>query len=335
MESKHVPAIYCRNLIAQLCEEESIEPRRFFAGTTINASHLGNDSDTTTHSNQIKVYERVAALSTRPGFGFRAGAKNQFGDQGLLGALLYTAPSVAVAFTKLEQYIDVIGGMLRYHVSHGGSRLFLTCTINGLVSEAAQRLITEESIAIWNCLALPVGGLQQLTQQIRVDYPRPPHAHLYEEAIPEVEFQFGRPKLQIVLSRDVLDVPMPGSNPPTFELLESQCAAILERISPSLTQKIEQYLQDVPPARWTESAVTEHLHCSSRTLRRWLGEDGTSLRAILDRHRADVARRAFLRGDSVAQVADACGFAGADGFSRAFKRWTGLTPGAYVAQLSR
>lgn len=330
MESKHVPSMYCRNLIARVREEESIEPADFFAGTAIDVTDLSSDSATTTHSNQILVYERVAALSTHPGFGFRAGATNQFGDHGLLGALLYTAPSVTEAFAKLERYIDVIGGMLRYRMILRGAHVLLACSVNGLVSRPAQQLITEESIAIWKHIALPVGGLEQLTQQIRIDYPRPCHGHLYESLCPGIEFLFNSPRLEIVLPREVLDLPMPGSNPPAFELLEAQCAAILEQISPSFTQRIEHFLTTAPPAQWTQGAVAEHLHCSSRTLRRRLSGEGTSLRSIVDRHRHELAARQLMRGEGVGRVAAACGFESTEAFTRAFRRWTGVTPRAFA-----
>lgn len=329
MESRHVPAVYCRNLIAQLCEEEGIDWDDCLAGTSILASHLESDNDFTTHSNQLKVYERVAALSTNPGIGFRLGIQSGFGDQGLLGALLYTAPNVYTAFEKLERYIDVIGGMLSYRVERRADQLLLTCAVNGPVSMKAHLLAVEESIALWTHLALPVGGLASLTKIIRFDYPQPEHLELYEAHCPDIGLEFSAPQVQIVLSEKVLDLPMPGSNPATFELLDSQCAAQLERITASARRRVQDYLQRSDPQAWTLPEVAEHLHFSPRSLRRHLAAEGISLRSVLDQHRAEMSATALASGKSIAEAALDCGFQSADAFVRAFKRWHGTTPGRF------
>ena len=53
---------------------------------------------------------------------------------------------------------------------------------------------------------------------------------------------------------------------------------------------------------------------------------------LLDDVRRELAvRHLSVRGTSAAEVAFLTGFSEPSAFSRAFRRWTGLTPGAYCA----
>ena len=66
---------------------------------------------------------------------------------------------------------------------------------------------------------------------------------------------------------------------------------------------------------------------STRTLRRRLRDDGTSLSALLDELRRELALR-FLEEQTMTldAIAFELGFADARAFRRAFKRWTGRAP---------
>ena len=66
------------------------------------------------------------------------------------------------------------------------------------------------------------------------------------------------------------------------------------------------------------------------TLRRKLAEEGTQFRAILNDTRRDLAMT-YIRDTELAfgEIAYLLGFASAEAFQRAFKRWNGQTPGEF------
>ena len=65
----------------------------------------------------------------------------------------------------------------------------------------------------------------------------------------------------------------------------------------------------------------------SRSLRRRMGEYGTSFQELLDDVRYQLARQLLeSRGLNYGQIADMLGYSDVRSFSRAFKRWSGLTP---------
>jgi AraC-like DNA-binding protein len=69
---------------------------------------------------------------------------------------------------------------------------------------------------------------------------------------------------------------------------------------------------------------------SPRTLQRRLHEENTSHQQLLDELRRELAQR-YLREPTIAigETAFLLGFSEPSAFHRAFKRWTGTTPGTF------
>jgi AraC-like DNA-binding protein len=77
----------------------------------------------------------------------------------------------------------------------------------------------------------------------------------------------------------------------------------------------------------TAQDAARRLHVSVRTMHRQLREEGSTLQALKDEARRDLAVDLLARGDrSVKQVAAAVGFRNEKSFSRAFRGWTGHSP---------
>lgn len=76
------------------------------------------------------------------------------------------------------------------------------------------------------------------------------------------------------------------------------------------------------------------MNISARTLRRNLEREGTSFQRIKDECRLQGAIALLAQNTlSIAQIAEHMGFDEASAFHRAFKKWTGLTPGNYRERL--
>jgi AraC-like DNA-binding protein len=89
-------------------------------------------------------------------------------------------------------------------------------------------------------------------------------------------------------------------------------------------------LERLPLGEAGEDNVARALEMSRRTLQRKLAVQGTSFRQLLDTTRHDLAQR-FIEdpGQSIGEITFELGFARQSAFSRAFRRWTGMTPSDY------
>lgn len=74
---------------------------------------------------------------------------------------------------------------------------------------------------------------------------------------------------------------------------------------------------------------------SIATLRRRLGEEGTSFRELRREVLNEAAKALLRKKRPIADVADELGFSEFRSFNRAFKEWNGVTPKAYLDGLTR
>lgn len=79
------------------------------------------------------------------------------------------------------------------------------------------------------------------------------------------------------------------------------------------------------------ATVAAELKLSERSLRRRLTEEGTSFRELLQEARKERAQTVLSKpGISLAVVAEQLGYSDTAAFSRAFKEWTGVSPGRFM-----
>ena len=104
---------------------------------------------------------------------------------------------------------------------------------------------------------------------------------------------------------------------PSFESLASQIRSI---VGSNITDGFPSF-----------ESVAEQLGTSSQTLSRRLHDSGTSYQAIKDDIRRDAAIALLMNSEqSVTQIAYQIGFKEAGSFTKAFKKWLGVTPTEYL-----
>ncbi|MDO5666267.1 MAG: AraC family transcriptional regulator [Alcaligenaceae bacterium] len=100
------------------------------------------------------------------------------------------------------------------------------------------------------------------------------------------------------------------------------------------THQLRHYLQDKLHLNLTVNDVALVQHISPRTLARRLTAEGTTFQKTKDKLRRDIAIDLLNKTDTpIATIGSSLGFEDAAAFNRAFKVWTGSTPGAYRKQI--
>ena len=195
--------------------------------------------------------------------------------------------------------------------------------------------LSESLLVIWHRLGSWLIGQRIRLEQATFSYPMPAHASEYDLLFP-CPLVFSAASSSLVFPSRYLNLPLLQDERTLKHFLERSPADLLSRPDEgdSLSSQLRRLLSQ-DSRRWPDlEAVAAHLHISPQTLRRHLREEGSSFQALKDQLRRDIAIHHLRRADlSLQQIAEHLGFSEPSAFHRAFKKWTGLTPGAYREQM--
>ena len=148
---------------------------------------------------------------------------------------------------------------------------------------------------------------------------------------------FGERADAITLSADALALRIATADGRLGVMLRSYADGLLKQVRPkgrdSLADKAAAVIaQRLSSGEASLRDVARRLHLSERTLRRRLQESGVTFNDLVSRVRRDLADDWLQRTDfNVKHISYLLGYSDAAAFSRAYKRWTGRSPGQAAA----
>lgn len=179
-----------------------------------------------------------------------------------------------------------------------------------------------------------LAGSETPVEEVRFAFPSPRFAEDYAVVFP-CHIQFEAAHTAIVFEPDRLDRIVQRS---TAEALMFLQRAPLDWIftnsrthTHSLRVRAFLFGADWQTCQLPEAA--DALKITPRTLIRRLKEEGTSFQKIKDALSRDIAIRALQQGTaSIEDISHQTGFSAPANFHRAFRKWTGRTPGSYRSE---
>lgn len=148
---------------------------------------------------------------------------------------------------------------------------------------------------------------------------------------------FGADTNQIRFPAAMLDLALASAQPGACDVRQLTRSIVTKRRETPLVDRLSQMvLRDLNTQAIEQERFAREMGMSSRTLRRKLTEQGSSFQQVLDECRMRQAMFEFrVRPDlSIAQIALRLGYAEHSNFTRAFHRWSGVSPQAYRANLA-
>lgn len=268
-----------------------------------------------------------------PAFGLFASRFLTFPTFQALGVAVLASASVKDAFHRLVRYSRIISDAAEYRLEDAGDRYRLFVDV-----APAARLEHESVDAIMSLKVRTIRALysDRTVGPVRValQRPEPPSTEAYRKFF-RAPVTFAAARNVLELSRELVEAPLPSGQAELARHSDEVMSRALLQIDPqNLAQRVRgivlDHLVDGEP---TQASVARKLGVGLRTLQRRLAEEETSFADIVAQTRRDLAI-AYLReqGWSVTEVAFSLGFADVSSFSRAFRRWTGVSPSQYAAR---
>jgi AraC-like DNA-binding protein/lambda repressor-like predicted transcriptional regulator len=262
-----------------------------------------------------------------PAFGLEA---SRFAAQTTFHALGYAVlASVTLkdAFERIVRYRRLIGDVLQIELLDAGGHYRFQIDVS---ADPHVPLQAVDAIAATCVRQARLLHGKRACNPLEVWFARPapmniePYRRVFRAPI-----LFDRPVNALLYSRSDMEDTLPAGNAELARGNDEVLVRHLARLEQArLSTRVQQaLLETLPDGTPSKPAIARRLGMSARNLQRRLAEEGTSFKELSNRARIDLAQSYVDAGRlSVTEIAFVLGFADTSTFSRAFKRWTGMSP---------
>ena len=167
--------------------------------------------------------------------------------------------------------------------------------------------------------------------RVELTCPASVHPEAYRDAL-RAPVLFNAEVETLHFDKDVLRALLPHGAPDVARATDRIAEQYIETLDPhKVASQVRQLLINLlPSGQADQELVSSRLNRSTSTLQRQLQAEGTSYRDVLESTQRRLAETYLRDGKhSHAQIAYLLGFSEQSNFSRAFKRWTSLSPRQY------
>jgi len=243
------------------------------------------------------------------------------------------SPTLREAFERVVRYASLFYADLRYTCEEHDGEVWITNRLRNRRGHGARH---GNEFAVASTLSYSRRMVARPIQPLRVwfAHERPPR--LVVDAVRAFfggcEVAFDREDNGLAFTSDDSTQPTLGNDARLLVTAVALADRALAETPPAgdFVATVAVKLREALPTILGAADVATKMRLATRTLQRRLDDEGTNFTLLQEQVRRDVARE--LVGDpalGLSEVAYRVGFADAASFSRAFKRWTGQSPGAF------
>jgi AraC-like DNA-binding protein len=274
--------------------------------------------------------DELAVRSADPFLGVGVAARLPRGAYGLPEFVFRSAPTTREAVIALVRYARLINNLLVFALDEAAERAIVSLRIPDEPS-CLGRQANEFAMAILFSIGRELTKGAWKPETVWFAHEAPKQRGPLEAVFGTTHLEFAAGFNAIAFDPAMLNFRVPTSDDALYAVLDAQAKQAVASIGTSdelepIREKIRHLL---PTGEPSIEQLASMLHVTVRSLQRRFAERGTTFRALTEDVRKMLARL-YLDDHQrpVTEVAFLLGYSDVRPFIRAFKRWTGKTPGA-------
>jgi AraC-like DNA-binding protein len=320
--------------IAKALEHNGVDSARIFQAAGIPPSLLKNDPMCRLPVATIsRLYKVCVDVTHNPYFGLVVARFINVSNLHALGHALAASSSLMAFCQRLERFFKLASHACEISLSETGNEVSLRIKLFVTVCDE-----TEDAL-----MGFVVLAMRQLYKpefnplRISLSHPMPRDGAGPYEAIFRAPVDFAQPAPLLVFSKTDLEQPLAGACAELAQLNDNLATNYIARLDKSdvvttVRQKIIEYL---PNGDCTRDKVASAMCISPTTLQFKLSQCDTNFNELLDMTRKELASSYVQQSSlSITEITFLLGFSDTSNFTRAFKRWEGMSPTDYRRQAS-
>jgi len=325
-------ALLVRSLVAELARR-GVPTKSLFRNGGLDASVLEDAHFTLSALDANLLLQEAIALTGEPGLGLSVGDNTPARSFQLLGCATLFADSLRDALAMAGRFVSVLVPELSVELVELDG-VHTRIRFQGELSrrrDHAARFVAEFCLVAMQRLVSNFAARSSIVQVSFRHEHRDGHAPY--SAVFGCPVLFGQPSDELWLQTRALDQPMEAVGGSIQGYLREAAEACLSELhhGGSVSSRVRKLMRaQLAEDELNGSAIAKQLGLSVRALTRRLANEQQTLTGILDEERCRVARRELSRADAcIKSTAARLGYSEPSSFHRAFRRWTGQTPGDY------
>jgi AraC-like DNA-binding protein len=324
--------------ILSLAAQCNLVREELMAAIALDAKHLENMDGRIPCEMFYALWHEMMQRSNDPCIGLYMATLDNQDISAVVAHSAYCSPTVGEGLKRLVQYAQIANTArdVTFEIQAGVARV-------SFASAAHCHLSMPLAYCQW-CLANTVlqarkaTGVDWIPLQVGFQCAPPDDLTLYHHLF-RSPLVFNQPVDSVSMEVEFLQQPLLTANRALSVILDRYAESLLAKLPKpeNFTDSVAEELHRCEPGI---EAIASRLGYAPRTLQRKLKEAGTSYQELLDKTRWHLAAH-YLQEEHITihEVACLLGFSEASAFHRAFKRWTGMSPGefrahSYVASVS-
>ncbi|GAA5317251.1 MAG: AraC family transcriptional regulator [Candidatus Pelagadaptatus aseana] len=336
---------YVRSLLSA-AEEQGCDVDTMLRELDIDRDEI-NDSRQFSSVKYGQLYQKVMLVVQDECFGMMSGGRVQLGSFRLMCLSVIHCDDLYQAAMRAGEFSEICRGFLtrpKIEILDNGLARTQMVPIRLLSQEDFEKLMVIDnadkirtSLAVWHRFNCWLTGQEIPLESISFSFSCPDSFRELAETYPAA-IRFDQPYNGFEFKSEYLESKIVQSSKSLDDFLRMAPyhLVIRESAKSTLSNKVRTILsKDVSYSMPGAEAVASQLNLSLTTLRRRLQQEDTSFQKIKDECRLEAAIHYLNLPDLTnSNIAEKLGFDEPSAFFRAFKKWTGLTPGEYRKQMA-
>jgi AraC-like DNA-binding protein len=309
-----------------------VDPAEVFSEANVDLGLLDNPNNVISYATRSYLMERCVTRTGCRHFGLLVGQRGGLSSLGLVGYLVLHSPNVGSALRSLVHFFHLHGQGTAVALVGLGEKAFLSYSILHKRVGACDQ-IEDGAVAIaFNALRSLCGRHWQ-PAEIRFAHSEPEDTEPFRRYF-RAPLRFEAEESGVLFPAEWLSQPVQGADPELHHRLREQVDALAVTLDEDFPGRVQRALgAALLTGHGGEEQIAALFTMNSRTLRRRLRACDTSFHEVANTARFEIARQMLESSElEVAQVASALGYADHSSFSRAFKRWSGVTPSKWRSE---
>lgn len=324
-------------LLIEECARQGLQSGKLLQEVGIARSDIGHSSRYISIDKMYRLWSKVTECTGDPMLGLHVAEKVPFGAYSLVDHMAAASSTPGEALLRTASSFGVVNSAFVLTIDFFKDAAFIDLT-SPQDPCGPPRAYVEYIFASLLVRFAFTTGIRWRPAEVQVTYQEQNTAREYQRIF-EAPVRYNQKTNRLIMPRGLMELHHATADPEICELLEDYAKRKLRGIVPSrnLLNNLQLALEEALTCGKVDLAsVSRKLAISRRSLQREILANGTTFRDVLE----SVRRRhayAMLEdsGMPVSEIAFKLCFADAASFTRAFHRWTGVSPQTYRKSIAQ